>query len=361
MPEEVLVQLREHLDDLPITILRMVTILLEVGMRINELCALELSCLICDDKHDWYLRFYQSKSQKEHVVPLVDEQVIQAQQQEIRDRWGSTCSYLFPSPHSPLKPQQQKHFTDLLNKWAVKHEIRDRNQALYRFTAHQFRHTIGMRLLNDDVPIEVVSRLLGHSSLAMTHIYARVKDKKMRADLERVARKRETVDYQGHAIKGDPRANDPEVQLTCKGMRGQTLPVGGCGRLIVLGECSHANKCLTCPMWLTSTEDLPKLTSFYERATHLKQHAIEAGNHCVVEQQECIIVHLAVRIKSLEEPSMDSSLSTDEVLGQLQADLVEAESALEEVSEHGLISAANYLERTITDLKARITAWEESA
>ncbi|MGZ3624470.1 MAG: tyrosine-type recombinase/integrase, partial [Ktedonobacteraceae bacterium] len=84
MPEEVLVQLREHLDDLPITILRMVTILLEVGMRINELCALELSCLICDDKHDWYLRFYQSKSQKEHVVPLVDEQVIQAQQQEIR-------------------------------------------------------------------------------------------------------------------------------------------------------------------------------------------------------------------------------------------------------------------------------------
>jgi len=350
IPEEVLVQLREHLEDLP------TTILLEVGMRINELCALELSCLICDDKHEWYLRFYQSKSQKEHVVPLVDEQVIgviQAQQLEIRERWGSACSYLFPSPHSPLKPQQQKHFTDLLNKWAVQHEIRDRNQALYRFTAHQFRHTVGMRLLNDDVPMEVVSRLLGHGSLAMTHIYARVKDKKMRADLERAARKRKTVDSQGHAITGDPRANDPEVQLTRKGMRGQTLPVGGCGRLVVLGECSHANKCLTCPMWLTSTEDLPKLTSFYERAARLKQRAIEAGNQCVVEQQE--------RIKSLEETSMDGSLSPEEVLGQLQSDLVEAESALEEVREHGLILAANYLERTIVDLKTRMTAWEEPA
>ncbi len=106
-------------------------------------------------------------------------------------------------------------------------------------------------------------------------------------------------------------------------------------------------------MWLTSTEDLPKLTSFYERAARLKQRAIEAGNQCVVEQQE--------RIKSLEETSMDGSLSPEEVLGQLQSDLVEAESALEEVREHGLILAANYLERTIVDLKTRMTAWEEPA
>lgn len=72
---------------------------------------------------------------------------------------------------------------------------------------------------------------------------------------------------------GDPRANDPDAQMTRKGMRGQTLPVGGCGRLIVLGECSHANKCLTCSMWLTSTEDLPALKSFYECAIRLKQRA----------------------------------------------------------------------------------------
>src|SRR6266571_5344571 len=92
--------------------------------------------------------------------------------------------------------------------WALKHEIRDRTGKLYHFTAHQFRHTVGMRLINDDVPLEVISRLLGHRSLWMTQVYARVKDKKMRADLERAARKRKTVDYQGNAVKGDPRAND---------------------------------------------------------------------------------------------------------------------------------------------------------
>src|SRR5947199_10633622 len=134
----------------------------------------------------------------------------------------------------------------------------------------------------------------------MTQVYARVRDQKLRADLERVARKRKTVDYQGNAVKGDPRANDSEVQMTRKGVRGQTLAVGGCGRLVVLGECSYANKCLTCPMWLTSTDHLPALKSFHGRSLRLLQRATEIGNQVVVQQQKQIITNVAVRITSLE-------------------------------------------------------------
>jgi integrase/recombinase XerD len=363
IPEEVLAQLRSHLDSLPTTTLRMVTILLECGLRLGELCALPADCLICDDRHEWYLRFYQSKLSQEHIIPLVEEKVvgaIQAQQQEIRAKLGKDCPYLFPNPRFSHLPYKEPAFAHAINKWAVEHEIRDSHEKLWRFQSHQFRHTLSMRLLNEDVPLEVISRLLGHRSLSMTQVYARIKDKKMRADLERAARTRKTVDFQGREVKGDQRANDPEVQMTRKGVRGQTLPVGGCGRLVVLGECSHANKCLTCPMWLTSTDDLLKLKSFYERAVRLKQRAEEKGNHFVVEQQEHIIASLAIRIKSLEETSMDGTLAVDDVLGQLKADLAEAESALEEIHENGLIPAAKYLERTITDLKARIAALEES-
>jgi integrase/recombinase XerD len=364
IPEEVLVQLREHVDALPTTVLRMVVILLECGLRLNELCRLPLDCLVCDDKHEWYLRFYQSKVHKEHIIPLVDEQVIgaiQAQQQDIGATFGKTCSYLFPSARSPLVPFKQNTFTTLLNQWAVKHDIRDREEKLYRFTAHQFRHTLGMRLINDDVPLEIISRLLGHRSLSMTQVYARKRDAQIRQELERVARKRKTVDAQGNIAKGDPRANDPEMHMTRKGMRGQTLPVGGCGRLVVSGECAHANKCLTCPMWLTSTEDLSALKSFYERAVRLKQRAIEKENQFVIEQQERIIANLTIRIKSLEDTEMDGTFAVDGALAQLCHDLSEAESALEEVRENGLIPAAKYLERTITDLKARLAALEESA
>jgi len=361
VPEEVLTQLRQHLATLPTTLLRMVTVLLEVGLRINELCQLPLDCLICDDKHDWYLRFYQSKVHRELIVPLVEEHVIgtiQSQQQEIREKYGQACPYLFPSPASPAKPYLQGTFGSLLNKWAFSHGIRDRNQQLYRFTAHQFRHSFAMHLINEDVPLEVVSRLLGHRTLEMTQVYARIRDTKLRRDLERVARSRKTVDYQGHTVRGDPRANDPEVQMTRKGVRGQTLGVGGCARLVVLGDCTHANKCLTCPMWLTSTDDLPALKSFYDRAIRLKRRAGVCGNQMVVEQQDRIIPMLALRIKSLEDTPMEGSLCVDEVLAQLHTDLTEAECGLEEAQAAGLVLAARHLERTITEMKMRIAALE---
>ncbi len=218
-----------------------------------------------------------------------------------------------------------------------------------------------MRLINEEVPLEVISRLLGHQCVSMTQVYARVHDQKLRADLERVARLRKTVDYQGKTVKGDPRANDPAVQMTRKGIRGQTLPVGGRARLVVLGECSHANRRLTCPMWLTSTDDLPALKAFYERAIRLKQRAADVGNQVVIEQQNHLIPLLAVRIKSLEATEMDGSPCVDDVLAQLRTDLAEAESGLEEAREAGLVLAARHLERAITEIKARIAALEESA
>jgi len=81
-------------------------------------------------------------------------------------------------------------------------------------------------------------------------------------------------------------------------------------------------------MWLTSTDDLPALKSFSERAIRLKERAIEKGNQAVVDQQDRIIPTLAVRIKSLETSEMDGSLCVDDVLTQLRTDLAEAQCGL---------------------------------
>jgi integrase len=361
IPEEVLVQLRNNLDALPTITLRMVTILLEVGLRVNEVCCLPLDCLVCDDRHEWYLRFYQSKVSREHIIPLIDQAVvetIQAQQQEVRERYADQCRYLFPKPRFSMLPYKQGTFSMALNTWAVKCDIRDRNGGLWRFQSHQFRHTVGMRLINEDVPLDVISRLLGHRSLEMTRRYAQKRAAQLRAELERVHRKRKTVDAAGLVVKGDSRANDPEVQMTRKGVKGQTLPVGGCGRLVVLGDCSHANKCLTCPMWLTSTDDLSALKSFYDRAIRLKQHAMAKGNQFVIDQQDRIIATLTLRIKSLEATEMDGSLCVDDVLAQLRTDLAEAECGLEEAQAAGLVLATRHLERAMTEMKMRIAALE---
>ena len=101
IPEEVLEQLRKHLEVLDTITLRMVTILLECGMRISELCSLPLDCLINDNKHHWYLRSYQMKSKQEHLIPLVNDTVvgaIQAQQLFLITYMGPTLRMKTGSP-----------------------------------------------------------------------------------------------------------------------------------------------------------------------------------------------------------------------------------------------------------------------
>ena len=260
LPAEVLGQLREHLESLPTTVLRMVVILLEGGLRISEVCTLRLSCLVHDDRNEWYLHFYQWKAKQEHTIPLVDETVvaaIQAQQQNIHELWENACQYLFPSPVSPQLPFKARTFTRILNAWAYEKHICDQTGKLYHFQSHQFRHTLGMQLINEDVPLDVISRLFGHGSLSMTQRYAQKRAAKLRAELERASRKRKTINAVGQVVTGDLHANDPDAQLLRKGIRGQTLPVGGCGRLIVLGGCPHANTCVTCTYWLTSRMIFP--------------------------------------------------------------------------------------------------------
>jgi hypothetical protein len=217
-----------------------------------------------------------------------------------------------------------------------------------------------MKLINNDVPLEVIARLLGHSSVEMTKVYARKRNSVIREEFERAMRKRKTVNYQGQIVKGDSQANELDVQMLRKGIRGQTLPVGGCGRILLLGNCDHANVCLTCQFWLTSTEDLPGLKAFYRKALHLKQRASEVGNPVVLENQARIIPILALRIKSLEDENQDDESSIGDLILQLRAELEEAEVGRDEVQEAGRIFAERLIDRKIAELRARIAELEEA-
>jgi hypothetical protein len=54
-----------------------------------------------------------------------------------------------------------------------------------RVTAHQFRHTLGTRMINNEVSLDVVQRMLDHGSPEMTARYATIKDQTLRREWER--------------------------------------------------------------------------------------------------------------------------------------------------------------------------------
>ncbi|MAM19785.1 MAG: integrase [Gramella sp.] len=63
-------------------------------------------------------------------------------------------------------------------------ELADKCEIRKNLTFHMARHTFATTVtLTNGVPIETVSKILGHSRLATTQIYARVLDKKIAADM----------------------------------------------------------------------------------------------------------------------------------------------------------------------------------
>lgn len=55
---------------------------------------------------------------------------------------------------------------------------------------HDSRHTFGTLMLSAGIPIESISKMMGHTNIKTTQIYARVTDDKISEDMDRLMEKR---------------------------------------------------------------------------------------------------------------------------------------------------------------------------
>lgn len=266
--EYVLEQLNNHLDELPTYIATMVMIIQECGMRISELCTLKKGCLLEDKEGDYFLKYYQWKMKKEHIIPVSREvaALIKVREKYIEDEFGLDCKYLFPRKDgSPLK---QDTFRKALNVLAYEKNIVDRSGNIFRFHAHAFRHTVGTRMINNGVPQHIVQRFLGHESPEMTSRYAYIFDETLKLEFSKF---QETlVTNQGSMIEdvGFTQTNDTDLQWFKKNINAQVLPNGYCRLPVIAGPCPHANACLDCTHFCTSKKFL---VQHEEHLAHTKE------------------------------------------------------------------------------------------
>ena len=217
IPQEVLEQINKHIETLPESVMRMVLVIQESGMRVSELCRLKLNCLRQDSAGDWWLAYYQFKMKKDHTISISRELagVIQEQQNYIRNNLGSSFGYLFSGRSMGSKrflpqnkPMNPSAFTDYLKRLCTTNNICDASGQLWDLTAHQFRHSVGTRMINNGVPQHIIQRYLGHESPSMTATYAHLFDSTLSHEIAKYQGR--TVNISGQVLS----AENPELETS---------------------------------------------------------------------------------------------------------------------------------------------------
>jgi integrase len=288
---------------------RLVTvILMRCGLRVSDALKLAFDSTVHDADGAPYLRYVNHKMKREALVPIDEEvhKLVNDQRRRVLARWPDGCPHLFPRPTKNPDgghPTASSTYRLALYRWLELCAVRDEHGHPAHFTPHQWRHTLGTRMINRDVPQEVVRRILDHDSAEMTAHYARLHDTTVREHWEK-ARK---VNISGQAITLDP--DGPLAEAAWSKQRlsraTQALPNGYCG-LPVQQSCPHANACLTCPMFITTPEFLPQHRQHRSEILQIITAAEARGQLRLVEMNTQVLDNLDTVITALTPDAPDS-------------------------------------------------------
>lgn len=147
-----------------------IELLFATGMRISELCSLKPSDIDLESNN---VLIY-GKGAKERIIQLGNQDVIAALilYQETFKKDIEVCGYFFVN-------RLQHKLSDQSVRFMITHyaELAGINQHI---TPHMFRHSFATLLLEQDVDIRYIQRILGHSSISTTEIYTHVSNTKQK-------------------------------------------------------------------------------------------------------------------------------------------------------------------------------------
>jgi len=139
-----------------------VELLARTGMRVGELCELEADAMVHMDGA-WWLRVPVGKLHNDRYVPLHPNCF------ELLQAWISTHP---PAPGGLLiivegRPIERHRVSRIVRGIA-------RAAGLGHVHPHQLRHTLATQAINRGMRLEAIAAMLGHRSLHMTMVYARI-------------------------------------------------------------------------------------------------------------------------------------------------------------------------------------------
>jgi len=222
-----------------------VELLARTGIRKSELLALTVDAVVQIGSAYW-LRIPIGKLHNDRYIPL------HPQLKDMLDDWvhhrpgGLRTDRLLVERNRPLTALR---VATALHRLAAQ-------AGIGHVTAHQLRHTLATQAINRGMSLDAIAALLGHKTLAMTMIYARIADKTVAEEYFSVTEKVEALYDQPRQLPADDEGS--EMRKLRGEMHRRMLGNGYCARPVEM-DCHFESICESCTFFVTTIEFRPAL------------------------------------------------------------------------------------------------------
>lgn len=222
-----------------------VEFLARTGLRKGEFLDLTVDSVVQIGSAYW-LHVPLGKLRTDRYIPL------HPQLKQLLDDWLTDRPASLRSPYL---------FTDhgrRVCRERVDHAVEKAAQAagIGHVTPHQLRHTLATQAINRGMSLEAIAALLGHRSLRMTQVYARIANRTVADEYFAVSEKVEALYDAPRQLPAD--AEGAEMRKLRAEMHRRMLGNGYCARPVGL-DCHFESICESCTFFQTTIEFRPTL------------------------------------------------------------------------------------------------------
>ena len=222
--------------------------LLLTGMRQGEFLDLTSDCVVQIGENHW-LRVPVGKMHNDRYIPLhpevkglLDEWIAQSPPKKPYD-------FLFASHGYRLGRGKVTLAVERIGKAAgIKEHI----------SPHRLRHTLATLAINRGMPLESIAALLGHRSLSMTMVYARIGNRTVQQEYSQVSAHLEELCNRVDILNSHPALTEGAQMRRLRQDHWRMLGNGYCTRPDGV-PCEYETICESCPCFSTTVEFLPVL------------------------------------------------------------------------------------------------------
>jgi integrase len=222
-----------------------VEFLARTGLRKGELLDLTVNAVVQIGSAYW-LHVPVGKLRSDRYIPL------HPQLKELLEAWLAARPATLRSKYLFIERGRRiaRHRVDR----AVAHV--SATAGIGHVTPHQLRHTLATQAINRGMSLEAIAALLGHRSMRMTMVYAKIANRTVADEYFTVSEKVEALYNQPKQLPAD--AEGSEMLRLRREMHRRMLGNGYCARPVGL-DCHFESICESCTFFQTTIEFLPTL------------------------------------------------------------------------------------------------------